>query len=138
MFLLERITNFIGIPDMSDNPLDHISSFDMVSFRAVLVAQGEDPGQALSDAGIIDPVALPVILGDNPTLPTGILGDGLTPNIVAVLQTEQPDGVGDAEPAMGGRLGSGSQMAQPARAFTKTLPAAFGNKPLAPVRQRGG
>ena len=106
--------------------------------RAVLISNGEDPGQALSNAGIINPVSLTVVLGDDPTLPTGILGDGITPNVVAVLQTEQEDGFGDAQPEVSSPMGAGFENAPPAQAFTRTVPAAFGSSPLAPVRQRAG
>ena len=141
--MLERIKNCIGAPDMDDkpqddNPLDNIPSFDRLSFQVVLVGQGEDPGQALSDAGIFDPVALPVVLGENPTLSTGILGDGITPNVAAVLETRQEDGHGDAQPVSSGRRQSVSGKARPVQAVAEALPAAGGDRAFAPVRQRDG
>ncbi len=49
---------------VSDHPLDRIPAFTRISIRAVLVQQGEDPGPALAVAGIINPVAIPVVLGE--------------------------------------------------------------------------
>ena len=47
-----------------DNPLDRIPAFNRVSIRAVLVNEGEDPGPALAEAGIVNPIAIPMVLGD--------------------------------------------------------------------------
>ncbi len=57
----------------------------------MLVNQGEDPSAALAKAGIVNAVAIPVVLGEQLDLPRGILGDGITPNLKAVLETEQQD-----------------------------------------------
>jgi len=126
---------------MSDNPLDRIPSFDRVSVRAVVVMEGEDPGPLLAAAGIIDPVAVPAVFGDN--APDRNFGDGFTPNLSAVVEfdedaggfegegDEQADGDASAEDTVSsGPPVSGSR--------TVTLPAAHGMKPLAPVRPAGG
>jgi hypothetical protein len=122
---------------MSDNPLDRIPEFDRVSIPAVVVEDGEDVDAALSAAGILDPVALPVVFGDSPEMGDGILGNGMTPNLVAVLETEaddQPDEFALApEPAE-------PRQAEPerdSRIASSSLPAAYGIQPLAPVRPRG-
>jgi hypothetical protein len=67
---------------MSDNPLDRIRDHDRISFSAVVVKDGEDPGPALAAAGIFDPVALPVTFGE----PDIGFGDGITPALTAVLE----------------------------------------------------
>ena len=72
---------------MSDNPLDRIASFDRVSIRAVVVSDDEDPSQALSEAGIFDPISLPVVFGEDQ--PDFSFGDGITPNLTAVLEPDQ-------------------------------------------------
>jgi hypothetical protein len=72
---------------MSDNPLDRIPSFDRVSIRAVVVSDGEDPSHALAEAGIFDPISLPVVFGENQ--PDFRFGDGITPNLTAVLESDQ-------------------------------------------------
>ena len=123
---------------MSDDPLDRIPSFDRVSIRAVVVSDDEDPSQALSEAGIFDPISLPVVFGEDQ--PDFTFGDGITPNLTAVLEpdqevdefdsTDQPAGI-QRGPAQTGP----SQQTRPA---TATLPAAYGAQPLAPVRPRGG
>ena len=75
---------------MSDNPLDRIPTFDRLSLRAVVVPEGEDPGPALAAAGIVEPIELPIVFGEDP--PDRTFGDGLTPNITAVLEQDQSDG----------------------------------------------
>lgn len=76
---------------MSDNPLDRLPAYDRVSIRAVLVHDGEDPAAALAEAGIFDPIAIPVMLGDGADLSGTLLGDGITPNLMAVLETVRND-----------------------------------------------
>jgi hypothetical protein len=129
---------------MSDNPLDRIPGFDRISLRAVVVAEGEDPGPALAAAGISDPIALPIVFGEAP--PDRSFGDGFTPNVAAVLEFDEP-GV-DAS----GTLGSASDIRDfpagaqadagasasgdvpPSRPVTTNLPSAYDLQPLAPVR----
>ena len=94
---------------------------------------------------ILDPISIPVVFGEDQ--PDFSFGDGITPNLTAVLELDQevdePDQEVDelsftAQPARihdsQGQDGA-SQKAHPA---TATLPAAYGARPLAPVRPRGG
>ena len=127
---------------MSDNPMDRLSSFDRVSVRAVLVHEGEDPTAALAAAGIIDAIVVPVVMGDDLDLSSGILGNGITPNLTAVLETEQQDDTFDD--GDGSQQGSTQPSAQPSTGAapssgpaTTMLPAAYGIQPLAPVRSSG-
>jgi hypothetical protein len=41
---------------MTDDPLNSIPTFDRVSIRAVVTSGDESPNQALSEAGIFDPI----------------------------------------------------------------------------------
>jgi hypothetical protein len=123
---------------MSDNPLDRIPSFDRVSIPAVVVSDDEDLSQALAEAGIFDPISLPVVLGEDQ--PDFSFADGITPNLTAVLEPDQEvDEFDSTDQPAGIQLGSPqsgpSQQTHPA---TATLPAAYGARPLAPVRPRGG
>jgi len=103
----------------------------------VLVTSGADPTAALAAAGIFDPIAIPVVLSEAADLPAGMLGDGRTPNLRAVLEMDQQSAsesspgtqTGSARPAAGG--------AQPSGPVTATLPAAFGMKSLVPIRRSG-
>jgi hypothetical protein len=133
---------------MSDNPLDRIPSFDRISLRAVVVAEGEDPGPALTAAGITDPIALPIVFGESP--PDRTFGDGFTPNVPAVLEFDEPEV--DASDSASGTFGSASDIhassagAQagaagavsddmpPSRPVTTNLPGAYDIQSLAPVR----
>jgi hypothetical protein len=130
---------------MSDNPLDRIPSFDRVSIRAVVVMEGEDPGPLLAAAGIVDPVAVPVVFGED--APDRSFGDGFTPNVSAVVEFDQEAGEvageGDAQEDAGvsgeGRPGGTRSAAAgplPSATGTVNLPAAYGMKPLAPVRHK--
>jgi hypothetical protein len=132
-----NISRTIWTETMSDNPLNRIPDFDRVSIPAVVVADGEDVSAALSVAGIVDPITLPVVFGDSPEVEGGILGNGMTPNLVAVLETkadDQPDEfaleTGSAEPWQ-------AEPQRDSRIASSSLPAAYGIQPLAPVRQRG-
>jgi hypothetical protein len=127
---------------MSDNPLDRMPSFDRVSIRAVLVDEGEDPGAALAEAGFAEVITIPVVLGEAADPSGGILGDGITPNLAAVLETEQEDGF---DPAADPRcvlaravpVRSVSAAEEPSESATTNLPPAFGLQPLAPIRKQG-
>jgi hypothetical protein len=110
---------------------------DRVSIRAILVNEGEDAGAALAQAGFADPVALPVVMGDLPDLSGGMLGNGITPNLTAVLETEQDD-TSDMSAGTKSASAQPAAQAQPSGPVTTTLPAAFGMQPLAPVRREGG
>jgi hypothetical protein len=122
---------------MSENPLDRIPSFDRVSIRAVIVPDGEDPTHALSEAGILDPVALPVVFGEDQP---GIgFGDGITPNLSGVLEPDLVDDEFDscAEPPTANQPGAVQRdSGQQNQSATTLLPAAYGTQPLAPVRPR--
>ena len=124
---------------MNDNPLDKIPTFNRVSIRAVLVQEGQDPGPALAEAGLINPVALPVVVGDDPDLPNGILGDGFTDNLTAVLETDPQDtSNSSADPQHGDGLPqSAPNDPQPAARVAVNLPAAYGLRPMAPGRKIG-
>jgi hypothetical protein len=117
--------------------MDKLPAHNRVSIRAVLVHEGEDASAALAEAGFADAIAIPVMLGDQPNLPGGILGNGITANLTAVLETEQhddPDATTTTQqPASARPAADGSQSSGPA---TTTLPAAYGMQPLAPVRSR--
>jgi hypothetical protein len=119
---------------MSDNPLDRIPSFDRVSVRAVVVMEGEDPGPMLAAAGIVDAVAVPVVFGES--APDRGFGDGFTPNISAVMEFDQEAGgfEAEADEPEDGATRSAVAEALASRPGTVTLPAAYGIKPLAPVR----
>ena len=124
---------------MEDDPADRMAKANRVSIRAVLVSHpGVDIQAALAKAGIFNPVAIPVRLGEQPDLSAGILGDGITPNLIGVLepdQHDQPD-ARSAKPAPreAKALNRSRTRHQPPR--TANLPAAFGLKPMAPVRKR--
>ena len=118
---------------MSDNPMDKLPVHYRVSILAVLVGEGEDPSAALAEAGIVDSVVIPVVVGEELALSGGIVGNGITPNLTAVLETEQAD-ASDSSP--------GTQPASNDRPqcgpVTSTLPGTFGLRPPAPVRRLTG
>ena len=55
-----------------------------------MVHEGEDASAALAEAGFAETITVPVVLGEQPDLPGGILGNGITPNVTAVLETHLP------------------------------------------------
>jgi hypothetical protein len=122
---------------MTNDPTDKPPAFNRVSIRAVLVHEGDDPTEALAKAGFSDVISIPVILGDDPHLSGGILGNGITPNLVAILETEQEDAIEDEPGTQPDPSRSASEAAPPSTPATANLPAAFGIRPLAPVRKRG-
>jgi hypothetical protein len=122
---------------MSDTPLDRLPAFNRVSIRGVLVHEGEDPRPALAAAGIVNPIAIPVVLGEELDLSGGILGNGITPNLKAVLETEQHDDFDSSptnQPSEAGSQPSAPRSAQP---VTTTLPAAYGQRSFAPIHRLG-
>jgi hypothetical protein len=124
---------------MSDNPLDRIPSFDRISLRAVVVAEGEDPGPALAAAGISDPIELPVVFGEDP--PDRSFGDGFTPNVAAVLEFDQSE-EDESGPASGAPSSASYTHGSPAGAAGSSpaatnLPSAYDIQPLAPVPPHG-
>jgi hypothetical protein len=123
---------------MSDDPMDNLPAFNRVSIRAVLVEDGEDPSHALAEAGFAEAVAIPVVLGEDLDLSGGILGNGITPNLIAMLETEiEDDEHGAAPGCTPGQVQATSEAPPTSRLATTNLPAAFGVQPLAPVRKRG-
>ena len=121
---------------MTDDPTNSLAAANRVSIRAVLAADGEDVTQALAEAGIVDPVAVPVLLGEAADPAGGILGDGITPNLTGVLEPDDPDDTGPSSDTVI-RPGQTRADAGQDRPITVMLPAAGGMQPLAPVRKRG-
>lgn len=120
---------------MSDDPLDRIPSFDRISIRAVVVEDGDNPGPALAAAGIFDPIAVPMMYGeDQPSL---AFGDAITQNLTAVLEPEQQDNDFDAapDPRPDTKPVTASDSSAASGSTTANLPAAFGSRPLAPGRR---
>ena len=122
---------------MSDNPLDRLPTHNRVSIRAVLVHDGEDPSAALAEAGIVDAVAIPVLVGEEADVSGRFLGNGITPNPTAVLETEQTDAFDSLAYTRSASTRSAEDGARPSGPVTSNLPAAFGMRPLAPVRRTG-
>jgi hypothetical protein len=134
---------------MSDNPLNRISRHDRVSLRAILVHQGEDAAAALVEAGFVDVISVPVVLGEDVNLPGGILGDANTPNLIAVLETEPDDASGSSpgtragaaqSTTRGSRSGSARSAgdgSQPSGSAAADPPPALGMQPMSPVREHG-
>lgn len=122
---------------MSADPLDIIPSFARVSVPAVLVSGDANPGAALAEAGITDPIAVEVRIGETLDHSQGLFGDGLTPNLTAVLETQNRNPT-SAHPA-GQQAASGfvGQVARSVPGGATNLPTAFGIRPFAPVRGSG-
>ena len=117
--------------------MDKIPAHNRVSIRAVLVHEGEDPSAALAEAGFADVVAIPVVLGERPDLSSGILGDGITANLTAVLETEQEEASDVSPGTQPGSARAAPEASSPSGPVTSMLPAAYGMRPLAPVRKIG-
>ena len=115
---------------MTDKPATGQASSNRVSFRAVLAFDGEDVAQALSQAGIFDPVAVPATLGDAGDPPGGILGDGITPNLIGRIE---PDDVSPGIEAHATSTGVEQPSDQPVTAGAR---ATDGMRPFAPMRRR--
>jgi hypothetical protein len=118
---------------MNDDPTNRLAMTDRVSIRAVLVRDGDDVNRALALAGIVDPVAIPVLTGEDGDAFPGLLGDGITPNLTGVLEPDDADDVGPA-PVITAASDPADRPAAPPR--TEMLPARHGMQPLAPVRRR--
>lgn len=123
---------------MSDDPMDAIPSFNRVSIRAVLAHDGEDVEAALSEAGIFNPVAVPVLIGDGQFPSGAILGDGFTPNLTGVLETEQQEDFDVQFHSQPSPTERNEAVARPNPRQATILPAAYGMQPLAPIRRRRG
>jgi hypothetical protein len=120
---------------MAGDAISNPAAANRVSIRAVLAADGEDVTQALAQAGIVDPVAIPVHVD----AVDGFLGDGITPNLTGVLEPDaaEDDGPGnDALESSAGRAQAGPD-ARSAQPGTAMLPPERGMQALAPVRKRG-
>jgi hypothetical protein len=111
--------------------------FDRVSIRAILTPEGELPTADLHGAGIFDQISVPVMMGDGlPDMSQGLFGDGITPNITAVLEFDDDE---QAAPWEAARSAAGPNIPAPPqdeRPATTQLPTAFGQQPMAPVRRR--
>jgi hypothetical protein len=127
-----------SMAQMGDDPMDRVSAANRLSLRAVLVSEGEDPTAALAAAGIVDSVAIPVVVAEDLDLFGGMLGDGRTPNLIAVLETEQDDEPQASAAPQPSSARPAASASQPPGPTTANLPAAFGTQPLAPVRTRRG
>jgi hypothetical protein len=122
---------------MNGTPLDGIPAYNRVSIRAVLVHDGEDPGPALAAAGIVNPIAIPVVMGEDLDLSGGMPGNGITPNLIAVLETEEQEDFEYSPANRSGLTGSQPDAARPVRPFTTTAPPAFGMRSFAPIGRLG-
>jgi hypothetical protein len=122
---------------MSDNPMDDLPSFNRVSIRAVLVTDGQDPKAALAAAGIFDPIAIPVVLGEGSSLSGGILGDAVTPNLTAVLEPDREDEWASSSPSSN-RTSAAPPPEQRENTVGTVPPEALGRRPFAPVGGRLG
>jgi len=123
--------------DTSEDAIDRWQKANRLSLRCVLVTGGADPGPALAAAGIFDPIAIPVVLGDEPNLPRGILGNGRTPNLVGTLEFDQPGAFNAPPGAQLHPAQSAVDDAPPSGPVTTTAPAAFGTRSFAPIRRSG-
>jgi hypothetical protein len=123
---------------MSDNPMDRVSSFNRVSLRAVLVTNGQDPSEALAAAGIFDPIAVTVVLGDDPTISGAVLGDVVTPNLIGVLEPDQEHDWGSLPTLQPNRTSTASISPQSGRKVVTTSPEPLGRRSFAPITGRPG
>ena len=123
---------------MSDDPLDLIPDFARVSVAAVLVSGDADPRAALAEAGITDPIAVEIRIGDTVDPSQGFFGDGVTPNLTAVLETRNRPAAGACPAGQRAASGVPGQAARSVRGDAINLPPAFGFRPIAPVRGSGG
>jgi len=81
----------------SDDLSVSVPSLDRISIRAVVVFGDEDPSEALAQAGIFEPVEIPIVIGDASELPPGSFGDPVAGNVEGLLEldiTDETTGVG--------------------------------------------
>ncbi len=111
---------------------DRLAAANRVSIRAVMASQVQDMRQALLDSDILDPVTIPFALDDGAPDSAAGLGDGMTPNLQAILE------MGEAEPPDSDEWPQDvpAQPLQTPSAATTTTPAAYGQRALAPIRRR--
>jgi hypothetical protein len=123
-----------------DDAADRLTKANRVSIRAVLVPHGKDPTKALVDAGILDPVAIPFTYADDSFGSGRAMSDGRTPNVTATLELDKAGSSATPEMPQGAssppRDTDWAEAPPPPRALGP--PAAFGSKPLAPVRKPPG
>jgi hypothetical protein len=129
------MNNASGLAAMTDDPATGRTNSNRVSIRAVLAFDGEDVTQALSQAGIFDPVAVPATLDDAGAPPGGILGDGITSNVTAEIEPDEPTGFSPDAEALPAFMGMEQPSDQPVAAGA---PTAHGAQPFAPMRRRRG
>ena len=122
---------------MSESPLDRIPAYNQGLDRAVLVHEGEEPSPALAATGIVDPIAIPVALDEEIDLAGGILGDGITPNLITVLETEQHDEFGSRPYDPPDKAPSQPDAGRPDDPVATTMPEAFGMRSFAPMGRLG-
>jgi len=117
---------------MADDFADRLATANRVSIRAVLALQGQDVQQALLESGILDPVTIPYALDDGTPESAAALGNGMTPNLQATLD------LGEEEPPTSGgsTQKAPAQPREPVSSATVTAQRAFGQRSLAPIRQR--
>lgn len=65
------------------------------------------------------------------------LGDGITPNLTGVLETDHQDAFSASPDIRVARTPAAPDQAHPPKRGATMLPAAFGMQPLAPVRWSG-
>ncbi|HVZ06860.1 hypothetical protein [Rhodopila sp.] len=111
---------------------------EQVSCRAVIIPEGEDPVPSLREAGIIEPVSIPVGWAvDGATAIS--MGDGWTPGMPATFHPDDDPAMEDVQAAgvdsPGRAQGSDGGDRRLPRTETVMLPEAFGARPFAPVRR---
>jgi hypothetical protein len=121
---------------MKNDSMDRRAAANRVSIRAVLAVDGEDVTQALARAGIVNPVEIPVLVGEAAKPAAGILGDGITPNLTGRLEADNADDFGSDSQPRSKPAGRPNAESRPSGPATVMLPAAGGMQPFAPVRKR--
>ena len=121
---------------MADDAAARLQAANRVSVRAILTDDGDDVQAALAEAGIFAPVSIPVLVLDDPDEPPGFLGNGITPNVIGVLQADEiPDDQADIQSAAPGQITPKRQVAAARDSRTPT-PRVSGIHAFAPVRRR--
>jgi hypothetical protein len=76
-----------------------------------------------------------LVVGDELDLPGGILGEGITPNLTPVLETEHGGAFDPARYNGPNEAAARPDAARRAGTVTVTAPAAFGVRSFAPIRR---
>ena len=121
---------------MSDDPLDRIPAFDRISVPAVLVQDGEDADAALNDAGIPDPVAIPVLIGEVSGPFDGSADHQIERGLTGAFEVTVDDWPSAPAPSVTDRFLEHDSYKELAPRRTANLPDAFGSRPIAPIRIR--